>query len=56
MAYIIENKQDVTVRSVLQTAEKAFTSPKAADQLRSAESSAHASAEQKAEVYFQIED
>jgi hypothetical protein len=56
MAYTVENKQGAVAISVLQTAEKVFTSPKAADQLRSAESSAQASAEQKAEVYFQIED
>ena len=52
MAYIVENKQDPVATSVLQTAVNIFTLPKAVDQ----GGSVQASAEQKAEVYFQIED
>ncbi len=56
MAYITDNKLDAAVKSSLQTAEKIFTPPKAVGQLGSVESSAQVSAEQKTEMYFQIED
>jgi hypothetical protein len=52
MGYIVETKQDAVAISVLQTAENILTFPPAVDQGVSVQ----ASAEQKAEVYFQIED
>jgi len=56
MGYIVENKQDEVVKSVLQTTEKSFTSPKGIDQSVSATSTAEAISEANEKVYFQIED
>ena len=56
MGYIAENKPDEVVKSVLQTTEKSFTTPKGINQSVGATSSAEAILVVSEKVYFQIED
>ena len=56
MGYIAENKPDEVVKSVLQTTENSFTTPKGINQSVGATSSAEAISVASEKVYFQIED
>ena len=56
MGYIAKNKPDEVVKSVLQTTENSFTTPKGINQSVGATSSAEAISVASEKVYFQIED
>lgn len=51
MGYVVENKQDTVIESVLQTTEKTFVATKGFENLAST-----ANPQKATEVYFQIED